>query len=176
MKTTSQKIAAALEQTFSEQGFAQPGVDSLKEAAGVSLRTLYKYYPSRIHMIHGALSLRHERYMATLFSDIHTTGEAALLYVFDQVAHWMTHNAQTGCLFLSAVAAYPNEPMLKELLERHKAEIAENMLKVSGLNEVGHDLLLIHEGLMHSWPVCQDSALDAAKFWLTKLYRESQIG
>lgn len=61
---TREKIAAGLERAFASHGFAEPSVDTLRDAAGVSLRTLYRYMPSRADMVMAALEHRHRRYMA----------------------------------------------------------------------------------------------------------------
>ncbi|WP_280322004.1 TetR/AcrR family transcriptional regulator [Sulfitobacter faviae] len=45
MTDTKSKIAAGLERAFATRGFADPSVEDLRDAAGVSLRTLYKYTP-----------------------------------------------------------------------------------------------------------------------------------
>ena len=45
------KIAEGLECAFASRGFAEPSVDDLRDSAGVSLRTLYKYMPSRGDMV-----------------------------------------------------------------------------------------------------------------------------
>ena len=58
-----EQIAASLEVAFSQQGFAEPSVAQLKTACGVSLRTLYKHFPSKEAMIVGALEYRHQRYL-----------------------------------------------------------------------------------------------------------------
>jgi AcrR family transcriptional regulator len=42
MIDTATKIASGLEQAFAAQGFAETNVEALRDAAGVSLRTLYK--------------------------------------------------------------------------------------------------------------------------------------
>ncbi len=55
MRDTATKIAAGLERAFAARGFSEPCVDDLREAAGVSLRTLYKYTPSRDAMVRMAL-------------------------------------------------------------------------------------------------------------------------
>ena len=46
-----QDIAAALEAAFSQHGFTEPSVATLQKLSGVSLRTLYKHYPSKQSMI-----------------------------------------------------------------------------------------------------------------------------
>ena len=61
MTDTARLIAARLESCFVSRGFLEPGVDALRDAAGVSLRTLYKYFPSREAMVIGALDHRRNR-------------------------------------------------------------------------------------------------------------------
>ena len=64
-----EKIAASLEKAFSQYGFAEPSVPQLKNACEVSLRTLYKYYPSKEAMIVAALEHRHQRYLSFLLEE-----------------------------------------------------------------------------------------------------------
>ena len=61
-----EEIAASLELAFSHYGFAEPSVAKLKTACNVSLRTLYKHYPSKEAMIVAALQHRHQRYLTFL--------------------------------------------------------------------------------------------------------------
>lgn len=51
------QIDAGLERAFAKHGFAEPNIETLRKATGVSLRTLYKYVPSRDVMILRALEL-----------------------------------------------------------------------------------------------------------------------
>ena len=55
MATRKEKIAGDLDRQFAEMGFAEQGVEALRAGADVSLRTLYKYFPSREAMVVGAL-------------------------------------------------------------------------------------------------------------------------
>lgn len=63
------QIAARLEALFSQQGFATPSVPEIKKASGVSMRTLYRHFPSKKAMVIGALNHRHARYLAFLATD-----------------------------------------------------------------------------------------------------------
>ena len=63
MNDTKSRIARNLDAQFAEMGFAAPGVDALRDGADVSLRTLYKYFPSREAMVVGALEYRNEIYL-----------------------------------------------------------------------------------------------------------------
>lgn len=57
---SQQQIAENLERAFSQKGFAEPSVAELKALSGVSMRTLYKYFPSKESMVVGALDYRHQ--------------------------------------------------------------------------------------------------------------------
>ena len=57
------KIAAGLERTFAKHGFAETDIETLRAGADVSLRTLYKYFPTREERMLAALEHRHRRYL-----------------------------------------------------------------------------------------------------------------
>lgn len=163
MTETATKIAVGLERAFVEFGFAEPAVETLREAAGVSMRTLYKYTPSREEMILCALEHRHHRYLEHIFSDLPDTGASALSEIIDRIGQWMTEEAPRGCLFHAAVAAAPQNERLQELLQRHKTEVASRAVTAACL--AGHeiDLSLIFEGLTQSWPLHGNEAVNSAQ-------------
>ncbi|MBX2855813.1 MAG: TetR/AcrR family transcriptional regulator, partial [Rhodobacteraceae bacterium] len=141
-----EKIAAGLERSFARNGFAKPSVDDLRVESGVSLRTLYKYCPSREDMILAALEHRHQRYLDLLFTDLPQDPEQALMTVIDRVGAWMAAEASHGCLFHAAVAAAPDAAALRELLSRHKQEVAKQLTQVSDLAERDGEAMVRLEG------------------------------
>ncbi len=157
------KISAGLEHAFASRGFAEPSVEDLRDAAGVSLRTLYKYTPSRAEMVLAALEHRHQRYVARVFGELPEEPDEALDAILSRVGNWMTSEASHGCLFHAAVAADPLSKPLRALLERHKAEVALRAAAASGLPEAATEILLIIEGLTQTWPLRGSAAVDAAK-------------
>ncbi|WP_375595754.1 TetR/AcrR family transcriptional regulator [Algihabitans albus] len=157
------RIAAGLERAFAAQGFAEPSVDDLKSAAGVSLRTLYKYAPSRDAMVRIALEHRHRRYLEQVFADLPAEPEPALSTMIDRIAAWMAREASHGCLFHAAVAAAPQDQWLRALLEKHKAEVAARAAKAADLPGREADLTVIFEGLTQSWPLLGEFAVVSAK-------------
>lgn len=169
MINTREKIAAGLEDAFAENGFAEIGVDGLREATQVSLRTLYKYYPSREEMVLAALERRHKRYLENLFNQLPAAPEAALDALFDRVGKWMSENAPQGCMFHSAVAAYPDNPAVRGMLERHKKEVSNGMVQATGLTSVRNELMLVHEGITQCWPLMGECAITSAKALLNGL-------
>ncbi|MFW8593105.1 TetR/AcrR family transcriptional regulator [Cribrihabitans neustonicus] len=163
MSDTKKKIAAGLEQAFAARGFAEPSVEDLRDAAGVSLRTLYKYTPSRADMVQAALVHRHQRYLEHVFNELPEDAKAALPVLIERVGDWMAREAAHGCLFHAAVAAAPGDGVLRQLLRRHKAEVATTAAAAAGLAGREIELLLILEGLTQSWPLHKGASVESAK-------------
>lgn len=157
------RISAGLERAFASGGFAEPSVEDLRDAAGVSLRTLYKYAPSRADMVMAALEHRHQRYLAHVFDGLPDDTEAATDAILARVGSWMAAEASHGCLFHAAVAADPNSDPLRRLLERHKAEVASRAAAATGLVAAEAELFVIMEGLTQAWPLRGAAAVDAAR-------------
>ena len=158
-----EKIAAGLERAFVRHGFAEPSVDVLREAADVSLRTLYKYTPSRPDMVLAALKHRHARFLERTYDELPTDPALALDTILTRIADWMAEEASNGCLFHAAVAAAPHDEALRDMLARHKEDSAEMAVKATGLCGAEVELTLLMDGLMQSWPLHGDSATQAAK-------------
>ncbi|MFW8634698.1 TetR/AcrR family transcriptional regulator [Cribrihabitans pelagius] len=163
MSDTRQKIAAGLERAFAQRGFAEPSVEDLRDAAGVSLRTLYKYTPSRADMVRAALENRHHRYLAHVFDGLPQDPREALPALIARVGDWMAVEAAHGCLFHAAVAAAPGNADLRALLERHKAEVAAKAAAAAGVPGRETEVMLILEGLTQSWPLRREAAVEGAR-------------
>jgi AcrR family transcriptional regulator len=171
MSEMMQKISAGLERSFAARGFAEPSVVALRDAAGVSLRTLYKYTPSRGDMVLAALEYRHQRYLTHVFDDLPTPPDHALDAILSRLEDWMNTEATHGCLFHAAVAADPGNSELRALLTRHKTEVAQRASAACKLPEPV--LFVLIEGLIQAWPLQKDLAVDAARR-LAKGLRRSQ--
>ncbi|ASA54327.1 TetR/AcrR family transcriptional regulator [Vibrio gazogenes] len=169
MNKTQEKIAAGLEQAFAEYGFTELGVDGLRDAAQVSLRTLYKYCPSKVDMIIMALEHRHARYLAYLFDDLPTQNQLVLDEIFARVDRWMRDNNSEGCLFHNAVVSHPNSEPIRRLFERHKKEVADKLAESTNLLAMREPLLLIHEGIVQSWLILGAQAISCAKTLISGL-------
>lgn len=184
MTDTAQQISARLESCFARLGFAEPGVDTVRDAAGVSLRTLYKYFPSREDMVIGALEHRHRRYLDHLAEGLpDEPGSAPLHHLVDRVADWMTEEASTGCLFLGALAAHPDSAAIQKTVARHKSEIRDVLAgfadraapneNANRRQAIANALFLMHEGQVAATATCgAKTAADAAHRLATTLLIE----
>jgi AcrR family transcriptional regulator len=176
MKDLQSQIDAGLERAFATHGFAEPNIETLRKATGVSLRTLYKYVPSRQDMILRALEYRHCRYMAHVFSETDQPGATSLDNIVDRVDQWMKTETTHGCLFHAAVAFAPQDETLRALLDRHKAEMAERAASIPGLQGLEGEISLIIEGLMQSWPLRGQESVRAAKTLSALLTQANRFG
>jgi AcrR family transcriptional regulator len=147
-----QRIAKNLDTQFAAMGFAVPGVDALREGADVSLRTLYKYYPSREAMVIGALEHRNETYLEWITGGP-TLGADHVLHIFNRLGDWQSEVSCNGSLFLNALAAYPESVAIRQTVGHHKEQVRlafEARLRAVAPNvkitELSLALLTIHEG------------------------------
>jgi len=167
------QIAARLEKVFSEQGFAEPSVEQIKNACEVSLRTLYKYYPSKQEMIAAALVHRHQRYFNYLLDGAPEAGSDAIMHIFDRLAQWMNDYAANGCMSLNALAAFPEQTVIITVVKEYKLQVREFLSKQSLREDLANELFLLHEGVASAWPVLGDDAVNAAQRTLLILLQEN---
>jgi AcrR family transcriptional regulator len=169
MASTKEKIASRLEQTFADHGFTKPGVAELRDSADVSLRTLYRHFPSKEAMVIGALDYRHSRYLKFLSEGEPKPGKDSILHLFHRLTEWMQTSAPNGCLSLNALVAYPGSDEIRNTTKRHKNEIINMMRRRSGKPEIVKELFLLHEGASAAWLVVGIHAIKTAEKIALKL-------
>lgn len=162
MTSKKQQIASSLEQTFNARGFTEPSVADLKKVAGTSLRTLYRYFPSKEAMVIGALNYRHDRYLSFLAENAPSPGEKSIIHLFARLADWMNTGAQNGCLYLNALASFPGNKDVRDATVQYKQELIKVLDYRSGKKGLAHELFLLHEGASAAWPIVGIDAIHSA--------------
>lgn len=170
-----EQIAANLEKTFSELGFVEPNVTQLKNACGVSLRTLYKYYSSKEDMIVAALEHRHKRYLAFLLDGSPKAGTEAITHIFSRLQEWMKNYAPNGCMSVNAIAAFPEHEVITQVVRSHKQSVCEFLGKQSLCEKWASELFLLHEGAACAWPLLGSKAVNAAQSAALKIMAEDSL-
>lgn len=165
------QIAQSLEVAFSRYGFAEPSVAKLKTECNVSLRTLYKHYPSKEAMIVGALEFRHRRYLTFLECESEMEGLNAAVHIFERLEKWMKEFAPFGCMSLNAIAAFPDNPLINQAVKLHKEEVRNFLGRMSGREDLADELFLLHEGASSAWLVFGEQAIHSATNALTHLLK-----
>lgn len=170
MFVLKQQIAASLEDVFSQFGFAEPSVSQLQKACDVSLRTLYKHFPSKEEMIVAALDYRHQRYLSFLEQD--TTSLSAtesVLCIFDRLQQWMEQYAPNGCMSMNAIAAFPENEAIKDAVDKHKQQVKHYLGNVCQRPDLATQLFILHEGVSSVWPLLGADAFISTKITITTL-------
>lgn len=172
------RIASDLERSFAALGFAEQGVEALRAEADVSLRTLYRHFPSREAMIVGALEHRGAAYSRWLEGGPQE-GAAHVLHPLVRLGDWLGEVANTGCLFLNAWAQYPESVAIAAIVRDHKAQLADEfstrLAHVAPGRDTGHlaeTLFLLHEGMtqaarLQGRDIAFDAAMHSARAALT---------
>jgi len=94
----AERILAAADKLFYEQGIRAVGVDAVAAEAGFSKRTLYSYYPSKDDLIAAYLTLRFKHVAP---SD--APAREQILGYFDRLARLFAEGNFRGCPFVNAV-------------------------------------------------------------------------
>lgn len=170
-QTLKAKIAESLEAAFSQYGFVEASVSQLKTACNVSLRTLYKHYPSKEVMIVAALTHRHQRYLAFLADSSINDGIEAILAVFERLNHWMAEFAPHGCMSLQALAAFPDNLEIKAAVSQHKNDVR---LMLAQRPHLATALLLLHEGVSNVWPILGYESIESAKLSVQQIMEQNE--
>jgi len=168
------QIAASLEQAFSKQGFAQPNVAQLKTACNVSLRTLYKYYPSKAAMIAGALEYRHQRYLDFLRNNAPVNSIDSAYYIFNKLEQWMQEDAPHGCMSMNAIAAFPNDPLIRCAVTEHKEQVRRLLGFLTQRDDLASAIFVLHEGVSSTWQLLGREAVTSAQNTLLQLLNKDQ--
>ncbi len=182
--TIAERIVASSLELFYRHGYHASGVDLLSQEAGVTKKTLYRYYPSKEYLIDAALTLRHRQFMARMFNFVEAAPvkQRPLAYI-DFIAGWVKEDDFHGCAFINATAEYagPEEPPHVQA-SAHKQEIRGYLTEIcvaAGTRQpetVAMQLFLLGEGLIVASQVQghEDSLVEAARAAARALYPVSR--
>jgi AcrR family transcriptional regulator len=173
MENAQEHIAARLEEVFWSRGFAEPSVPELRAGAGVSMRTLYRHFPSREAMVLGALEYRHRRYLGFVREGVSEPGLEAAVQLFDKLGGWMRMTAGKECMFRQALAANPDSTEIAALVRRHKGELLQFFGELSGQDGFASRLYLLHEGVTACYAEMGETAVEDAKSLVRQMFRDT---
>ena len=108
-----ERLLAAADELFYEEGVHTVGIDRVIERAGVAKATLYSTYGSKDELIRAYLAGRHDSRRRRLTEAVArgTTPREKLLAVFDALGESIAKPGYHGCAFVNASAeARPDSP------------------------------------------------------------------
>ena len=143
------KIVKSALELFYYHGFHATGVEQIRAVAGVSKKTLYKYFPSKDELIVAVLNCRHLFFIDKMKAYLEKYPVAARPEAYLQfMLEWGQETTFNGCMFVNAVAEYAqpsSQPF--QIARAHKSEVF---------------LLLVN--------YCRDANLAAAEALAAKLF------
>ena len=126
-------ILDVTEKLIYRHGIAATGMDFLVKTAGVSRKSIYRYFANKDELVIAALQRRDERCMHWLRSEVERsegTGER-LLALFDALKAWFGSADFRGCAFIntSGETGDPQDPV-RLLAKAHKQKLFEYALEL----------------------------------------------
>ena len=125
-------------------------------------------------MVVAALDYRHQRYLDFLLNESPPPGIASIFHIFDRLEQWMKAFAPHGCMSMSAVAAFPDDPVIASSVQKHKQEVRHFLGQQSQREDLATAIFLLHEGVTSSWPVLGAKAIISAQRTLSTLLEEDK--
>ncbi len=141
---------------FVAHGFHAVGVDTILKKAGISKRTLYKYFRSKEDLILAVIRHYDETFRYYLMREVEAREDTAygqLLAVFDIAEQWFSEAEFHGCIAVKAIGEYSekNKAIQRSCEEfiRLIGEYMEGLATRAGARDperLAKELLLLFEG------------------------------
>jgi AcrR family transcriptional regulator len=128
------RVLATADRLYYARGFQSVGMDLLCAEAGVSLKRLYRLFPSKDHLVEQVLHARH-RAWNEMVADATRTGEPRdrLLAIYDMLARWFEQDDFRGCVFINSFGELgATAPRIAEIVRAHKAGFQARVAELVG--------------------------------------------
>ena len=146
-------VIATADRLYNLRGIQSVGMDALRDESGVSLKRLYKLFPSKEIIVEEVLRSRHERWMASVSEAVRaaSTPREQLLAIFDYLGKWFGENDFRGCGFINSFGELGGTvESLAGIVRDHKADfqayVARLVDEAGGPAWLGPQLAILAEG------------------------------
>ena len=113
----------AADRLFYAKGVQGVGMDELRTASGISLKRLYRLFPSKDAIVEQVLLGRHRKWTEGVAEAVarQTQPRERLLPVYDYLAAWFTEEDIRGCAFINSYGELGGtSPRVAEIVRSHK--------------------------------------------------------
>lgn len=123
------KILLKAHELFYRNGIRATGIDRIIKESGVTKVTFYRHYPSKDDLIRAYLEYRHTYWMAWFSEALERHRQSSggvQAVILCALAEWFDSQVFRGCAFINATVEFDSDlPRLREIIQRHKAEMAQ---------------------------------------------------
>jgi AcrR family transcriptional regulator len=167
-----ERLLAAADELFYEEGFNLVGIDRVIERAGVAKASLYDCFGSKEELIRSYLQQRHEARQLRMRERLarYATPREKILAVFDSMAETTAKPDFRGCAFTRAGAEARPGSSVKAMCDESRAwnlALFADLAKQAGASDpdrVAQELRVLYDGAMVSAHVdTSESAVAAAR-------------
>jgi AcrR family transcriptional regulator len=151
--TAGSRVLDAADRLFYERGIQTVGMDALRAESGVSLKRLYRLFPSKEAIIAQVLLRRHDSWNAWVRAATQAadTPRDRLLAIYDMLASWFDHKNFRGCIFINSFGELGGvSARVAEIVRDHKAQfqatVAELVAEAGAPPELAPRLAILAEG------------------------------
>ena len=170
--TSTEDILDAADKLFFARGFDNVSVDEIRDAAQVSLKTLYRHFPSKTAIVDAYLARRDATWRALLDQYItersSDPGEQILL-AFDGLTEYLRGTKEVRhCAFQHAYAQVAGRPESLAIIRKHKRDLLQSFRRRARAAQLrdpdllGLQLMLLFEGALVTGAMLNDSQASQA--------------
>lgn len=125
MKSSSKKeiIYETATALFAQHGFHAIGIDRIISESNVAKMTLYKYFPSKEHLIESILIRRDEQLRISILQSVDLASGALqkIKSIFVWYEKWFEQPNFYGCMFIKATEEFSSDmPKIRQISQGHK--------------------------------------------------------
>lgn len=142
MASKREQIVDAALGLFYQHGFHATGVDRVIAQAGVSKKTLYKYFRTKDELILATLRKRDELFRNKLMRETERLADSPrerLLALFDAMGNWFREEDFSGCMFINAAAEFSELENPSHQLAAHHKELVRDYIQGIALDAGADD-------------------------------------
>src|SRR5215472_1757717 len=165
-----ERLLAAAEELFYQEGVQSVGIDKVIERAGVAKASLYGNFNSKDDLVRAYLNARFEARRAAIETKValHKSPREKMLAVFDAMTEAIAKPNYRGCAFLRATAEMPADASGRQVCRdarRWTRELLSGLAKEAGAvdpDALAKQLVLLYDGAAASVQMDRDHAAGAA--------------
>jgi AcrR family transcriptional regulator len=153
-RSARERLMAAAQELFYEEGTNTVGIERVIERAGVAKASLYNTFGSKEELVRSYLAARHDARNARITAKLklYNTPRERLLGVFDAMSDLFAEPTFRGCAFVRASAEMRRDSSAKVVCDSSRAwlrTLFTDLAKDAGANQpesLARQLLLLYDG------------------------------
>ena len=155
-ETEAAQVLAAADRLFNDRGVQAVGMDSIRDAAKLPLKRLYRLFPSKSALVCAVLERRDRDVRTAITGYVQAradTPRERILAVFDYLLEWFAEPGFRGCLFINTVGELGGtSDEVGRIARRHKLALRDYLAELVAVcsfpADLADQLMILANGAM----------------------------